>query len=591
MSHIDRNEYAELAGRLFARIDELNDMGFRFGDLGVIERAVIEREPLHSDEAEQWKEVFDFVLRVSPGHQRDSFAMLDGEYRRLTTVPRSEKTAVSIVSYDAGGNQIVSSDRVRIANQVTPIDPFAVEGTSSEENETFFRFRHAGRLWSVMDPGADNTTTSTFLSSAQTFLPVGSEGEFTLVGGVHTTAFLYRVLKRKGYYAGVGGNDVTIEGVRFTGDSVPSSWPGFLRKYLTFPAYSVQAAENRKWAPLVQFTPNPGNDEVVQISLNEGMTPEIAIKALNSLQFIAESLKQMGIAMNTWENVRVDLKTGDVRLGEEDRPILLEAARFQDVYKDPFPVIGGAHYFPNLVAYASGGDDILNGERELKLIIDLLSGTGFTMMAQKHWRASEAVVASIFNMMRLELFPDRDQFIEAAVHELSRFALSTRNEHLASVVDCHSGKLMEIADYYYRCMDEEGEGIYVFFTGVLPQILYIFEPEDYVEVALAYIEEARAELLQGHDVEDHWVNTVERLSNMDLRITRKKGDGGSQSGSIPGGGGLSGMGGLGGGEIGQARSACGYVGFNPQNLAETNLIAAASNVYAASAAARLPMAI
>ena len=563
MTNIGNPAYQQLADNALSVIDSFQEMGFRFGDLEHIRQAVRTGEPLTVMEREYWDEILKFLVRFARQPQRELLFSLKFFYDQAITPHRAELTRLNIIALDPENRSAIALDeQIKVATRITPINTKSVKEVVTEEGELFFRFKYDDRLWVVMNPLAESENISGPIGSKSISYVTAYEAtnDSTHVGQLYTTVLLHHILKKYKLYNPRLANDLTVEKVRFVDHVFPDTWPAYLSTGRPLHAYSFAPLNNNGWEPLVTSVPVETNDEEKEFHLNPALNGDLARKALREIQIMANMLKQMGIVMNSWEHVRVNMKTGKVSLGIEDRPLLMDANRLSNILNEYSRIVPISYYFPNLTAYAHPNENMSLSERELKLIIDLLSLKSLELPDDLNLRGKGLGLNEAFQLIKQSIPSSSDQFADLALEEFDRYIETVyRNDmELMETVQNAQAQLHTIFKYYYEILNEEGEGIFIFSTEVLPLILERFETDEIAELTLAYIDQASIIQRNDFSVEEYWRKKANYLENLDIADILGGNNNGSPTENSPTGG-LGGGGGLtsgsGGPVLGQAKQA------------------------------------
>jgi len=165
------------------------------------------------------------------------------------------------------------------------------------------------------------------------------------------------------------------------------------------------------WVPILALVKNPENADEPRASLNRSllMKPDVAGKALENLITMANTLKQIGVAMLSWDHLMVNVDTGKVTLGEGDRPILMNASLLVNALK-ALPRQESSIYIPYLATYAQykifGIPSSLLADARLQEIIGMLRTVSHTEEPTPHGTLPGALDELRF----LDRFLNNDQF-------------------------------------------------------------------------------------------------------------------------------------------------------------------------------------
>lgn len=332
----------------------------------------------------------------------------------------------------------IQTIRQRIDNSKIDIDKTL--GVSTRNNNDFTIFYYENRLWTVVKQDEENSDY------------------------YNTNLQLRLLLEELGFYH----NHMLIhDEINFIGRELSKS-----ARNKKFRGFSINILDKKTWLPLGTFSkPTTSKSKGRPLVINSQIPQEIMPAVLRNLQIVAQTLKKVGIVMDSWKELRVDRFTGEVSFDTEnhfvqmlDEDFLSTALLLPETFNDILEEIRGKptlYYFPNLTAllfgYEEGDISIISSELQLNKFIKQLS-----------------------NALGISP-PDKETIVEEAVKEFHHSIRIIKN-HVSKDEDnslheeiSDNIELIERIIRYY--LDTIGaEGFHIFLSRALPNILDRFEP-------------------------------------------------------------------------------------------------------------------
>jgi len=437
--------------------------------------------------------------------------------------------------------EINYENREPVYSPRSPVPTFVVEDPFVDE-----------MYWTVI-PGAEKFLNFTPSQPAgtvtQVFMPKEYWGDRALAmkdSARDNTIAMRLVLEDLGFYktSAVFNQDVTFYNIKNGNANYDMKGVG----------YRVVTLPKDTWVRVLEPIPNPSPGKP-QFTFNRRlvMKPEIAGKALKNLLFMADMLKHIGLAMNSWDNVMVNLETGELSLGETDRPVLLNANLFARALSPSS--------LSELVA--------LRAQDEPKTRIPYFAATMYHLkMKDQSLYWADSRLKEI--MERLQAIQDRfaTNAVEATRHEADKqkrivahvmveldvLAGFMSNVKFSDALTYHRDKVVRIIENYAGILGFDG--LVPFSTIALISIIENEGPEIWFQKADEHILRLFRQLLNQPQLgpterliaaDKYWVNNFER----------KRGGGGGAAPQTPPDISMGGLmtGGFGGTSVGQAAPA------------------------------------
>ncbi len=348
-----------------------------------------------------------------------------------------------------------------------------------------------------MRVGADEPDTAMFIPAE--FLGTGI---LTSDSGEDTHLLLRSFLEEIGFYR---SEAILARNIRilnpYTQDA-PDNTP-------VFKGYAARHLPKDAWMPLFVIAPAFEGTALRQGVLNQSLSLNIAAAALRNLEFMVYALKESGIAMRSWNHLQVNMRTGELALGEGDRPILLNSTLLETAMADSEKFMAAVYakeprtFFQNLTALASGSSDLRKAEGQLTEVVRILTHRARVSQGDNDVKA----------------------YVEQVLRDFELYTRFTRDAaFMDSMEDYNKRETIKIIVEHY--IDVLGtNGILNFMKSILPAVITTTPFENWFDRALELINEA-IDSEEKH-VEYYWAKNEQRIWNMRTVAVEKKPAGGS----------------------------------------------------------------
>ena len=504
------------------------EYGLKPHNVDRLKDAVSHERPLSAGEKAAWESITRFVADSGSVDAQMAISSIQNVLRKL--VGRSSSAAgleryfrrqqsrtvwVTHIALDNSDVPIAATTPLNITD--TPVLINALKATILETDSSHVVLKkYAGRKWFILrhpdDPSIRNFVNMTWQETKQdrhipTSIAFLEGHEFALQADERENIILLRsVLERLDFYAtrAVFSKRIHLSNMH------PS-------EAFEFPFVGFAVDEPKK--SLVPLFNDPtefrvGDPQLMR--LNRKITPKMARKVLANVKTIAKTLKQMGLAMASW-NLLVDPQTGQVYLDDKSLPRLMRAGALSQYlgYLKAIPSSAEEPYIPYLAAFAM--DDIDH------------------RLSKAEWALTEMII-KLKQAAGMSYLPtDIDQALALSMEEFRILLEQSRNEKLSDDFENHRDKVRAIFENYFDLLGLNGYASFV--ISILPHVMMHYDADNWGAITLDYIKEAVAEVAMNEDAAlySYWVEKSMYLqARTSLLVTKDKGKkGGSSSQGSP----------------------------------------------------------
>lgn len=312
----------------------------------------------------------------------------------------------------------------------------------------------------------------------------------------------------------------------------------------TFPGFSVEAPVSREgWVDIIEQATEIGDDMKAYIGrFNTAIPERVARPALKKLITLANTLKEIGIAMDSWRYVMVNMITGDISLGEGDYPRLIDARRLNELtnklaqIEEEQTSSNDLFYIPNLSALATQDNTFFKSEKQLLTVVRFLRIVGgFNTQSP----TQRKLVKRFFNDFGLYIDHTNDNFLHEAFLKSKETIKGIIEEYLETFpID------IDHAEISFK-------GILNFLIYAMPGIMKTALPENWFGNAYELINDAKEKYeaskedysLNKFNLDVYWAEVAESLVQKIMNGETPYDKGGNNSGT-PSSGNPAGGGGI-----------------------------------------------
>jgi hypothetical protein len=337
------------------------------------------------------------------------------------------------------------------------------------------------------------------------------DSRFTIIKEINfsstdNSVLLRSVLDHLGFYK---NNALFISKIRLLGASADAGGTHF--------GFKTKTLSPEKWITVGRLSLLAVESVYSRKRPTHKLSPQAAMRALANLTNIAETLKHAGLAMDSWSNLMVNVETGEISLGDFDRPVLVNSSLLSQTLisgAKPYYQDRERHlpYIPNFSFLALGNMQWSNAERQLIDIMIYLR----RMSGQTSFK------------------PSNEALLNQVIEEFDLFVYSADDRYLTTVFSENRSTISAIIEQYLSNFEIEPytpdfKGILNFMTQILPAIMITSKPGDWFTTSYWHIEKARQVHLAGErNMESYWAKVGDELWNKirEQRNKQKKSGGG-----------------------------------------------------------------